>query len=351
MPHRSLLEKLKSSGLNEHILKWVFSYLYQREQFVVLNGKKSATKPVLSGVPQGSVLGPLLFLVYINDCVCEPLDNDSHTTLYADDMLLYRVINSPVDYTILQKDVDTLSSWVHKNNLTLNALKCKFMVMSRLRTKSVPVPSLTLNEQPLERVSSYKYLGVNITENLLWSAHIEEISSKARQIIGLMYRQFYTWSSPQALLQLYMSLVRPHLEYAAQVWNPHLIKDINRLEQVQKFALKICYKEWSSTYPELLEVSALPELSVRRKCLNLCYFYKLVNNSFEFPNCPLSVRTLNYPNRNGRTSLYVQPYANSNAFLNSFFPSTISLWNSLPFAAVSAISLFSFKSQLSQLVN
>ena len=111
---RSLLEKLKSSGLNEHILKWMFFYLYQREQFVVLSGKKSATKSVLSGVPQGSVLGPLLFLVYINDCVCEPLDNDSHTTLYADDMFLYRVINSPEDYTILQKDVDTLSSWVTK---------------------------------------------------------------------------------------------------------------------------------------------------------------------------------------------------------------------------------------------
>ena len=86
------------------------------------------------------------------------------------------------------------------------------MVMSRLRTKSVTVPSLTLNEQPLERVSSYKYLGVNITENLMWSAHVEEISSKARQIVGLMYHQFYTWSSPQALLQLYMSLVRLHLE-------------------------------------------------------------------------------------------------------------------------------------------
>ena len=181
----------------------------------------------------------------------------------------------------------------------------------------------------------------------MWSAHVEEISSKARQIVGLMYRQFYTWSSPQALLKLYTSLVRSHLEYASQVWNPHLIKDIDRLERVQKFAVKVCCKEWNAFYPELLEV---PELSVQRKCLNLCYFYKLVNHSFEFPNCPITVRMLYYPNRNGRTDLYVQPYANSNAFLNSFFPSTISLWNSLPSAAVSATSLFSFKGQLSQLV-
>ena len=149
-------------------------------------------------------------------------------------MLLYRVISSPEDYAILKKDVDTLYSWVHKNSLTLNALKCKF---TRLRKNSVSVPSPTLNEQPLERVSSYKHLGVNITENLVWSAHVEGIS---RQILGLIYRQFYTWSSPQALLQLYTSLGRPHLEYASHVWNPHLIKDVDQLERVQKFALKVC---------------------------------------------------------------------------------------------------------------
>ena len=110
VPHRSLLEKLRSLDLSEHILKWIFSYLYEREQFVVLNGKQSSAQPVLSGVPRGSVLGPPLFLIYINDCTDEPLDSNTHIVLYADDMLLYRVINSPNDYATLQADVDLVSN-------------------------------------------------------------------------------------------------------------------------------------------------------------------------------------------------------------------------------------------------
>ena len=345
VPHRSLLEKLKSTGLNEHLLKWIYSYLHGREQYVVLNGERSCTKPVLSGVPQGSVLGPLLFLIYINDATSESLDSNSKIILYADDILLHRVITSPSDYVALQNDVNTLFNWVEVNNLTLNAAKCKFMIISRLRKYSVPVPPITLHGQPLERVHCYKYLGVNISDDLSWTAHINEISSKARKLIGLLYRQFSTYSAPETLLQLYISLVRPHLEYASQIWSPHLIKHVNQLEQVQKFALKVCFRQWSrlSSYSDLLQLSNLPQLTERRKFLNLCYLFKLVNKAIDFPNCPLTPRNLNYPNRQGRTSLFVQPYASSNSFLHSFFPSTLSHWNSLPQSIVSSSSLCTFK--------
>ena len=143
----------------------------------------------------------------------------------------------------------------------------------------------------------------------MWSAHIDEISSKARRIVGLLYCQFYAWSS-QALLQLYTSLVRPHLEYTSQVWNPHLIRHTDLLERIQKFALKVCFKQWNSSYPELLELSTLPSLLMCRKLLNLVHFYKLVNNLFEFPNCPLALCSLHYPNRSGGSNLFVQPHAN-----------------------------------------
>ena len=126
--------------------------------------------------------------------------------------LLNRVVSSSHDYDMLQADVDTLSTWVTSNNLSLNTTKCKFMVITRLRKKSTPVPLLTLNNQPLERVSSYKYLGVTITEDLSWSTHVNDITKKARKHVGLLYRQFYAWSTPEALLQLYKSIVRPHLE-------------------------------------------------------------------------------------------------------------------------------------------
>ena len=203
---------------------------------------------------QGSVLGPLLFLIYINESTSEPLDSNTRIGLYANDMLLYRVINSPNDYDTLQGNVDLLSNWVVKNNLTLNASKCKFMVISRLRKKSVPIPPLKVHNNLLERVSSYKYLGVIISDDLTWSTHINEISNKARKIVRLIYHQFYSWSSPQALLQLYISLVRPHLEYASQVWNPYLTRHIDQLEKIQKFARKVCFKQWRSSYMELLDL-------------------------------------------------------------------------------------------------
>ena len=144
-----------------------------------------------------------------------------------------------------------------------------------------------------------------------------------------------------------MSLIRPQLEYASQIWSPYLIKHISQLEQIQKFALKMCFKSWSNyTYPDLLHLSNLPSLADRRKFLNLCYLSKLVNNTIDFPNSPLIPRTLNYPNRQGRTSLFLQPFATSNSFLYSFFPSTISHWNSLPQSIVSSPSIYSFKRSL-----
>ena len=160
--------------------------------------------------------------------------------LYADDTLLYRVITSPDDYVQLQHDITAIASWVDQNNLTLNAKKCKYMVISKLRGRSIPSQQMMLLDQPMDRVSSYRYLGVIISEDLSWSPHIEKITSKARRLVGMLYRNFYQWSSPDSLLKLYLSLIHSHLEYAEQVWNPYLVKDIQKLE---KIALRMCLKQ------------------------------------------------------------------------------------------------------------
>ena len=142
------------------------------------------------------------------------------------------------------------------------------MVISRLRKKSIPVTQLTLDNQPKERVSSYGYLGVTITEDLSWSTHVNEITNNARKHIGLLYRQFYAWSTPVALLQWYKSMVRPHLEYDLQVWNPHLTKHVNQLESVQIFALKVCLKQWNTNYvPALLVLCT--DVCIPCKCINI----------------------------------------------------------------------------------
>ena len=296
---------------------------------------------------QGLVLGPLLFLIYINDSVREKLNTGSFVTMYADDLLLYRVINSAEDYKLLQDDINTLAKWVDNNHLTLNASKCKCMVISRLKKRSIPFVPLKLHEQAMEKVSQYKYLGVIIKEDLTWSSHINEITTKARRMVGLSYRQFYAWTSTPALLQLYKSIVRPHVEYASQVWSPYLLKDIQRLEAVQKFALKVCFKCWDSgNYYNFLRMAQLPDPKVCRDYLNLCYFFKLIHGIFVFPNNPLVLRQTTYPTRNSRNNLFVRPPASCNSFHHSFFPHTISLWNSLPSSVAHSPSVFSFKRQL-----
>ena len=171
-----------------------------------MDGKTSTAIPVLSGVPQGSVLGPLLFLIYINDSASEQSNSGTQITMYADDLLLYREINCPEDYLKLQQDVNRIDNWVDVNKLTRNSKKCKYMIVSRLRGRSVPSCTLNLNGQTLDRVHQYKYLGVVLTDDLTWSTHISEISIKARKIIGLIYRQFYSMSSASSLLQLILCL-------------------------------------------------------------------------------------------------------------------------------------------------
>lgn len=162
--------------------------------------------------------------------------------------------SNPEDYTILQSGIDSVANWIKQHYLFLNPSKCKCMTVTRLRQNSVSPPMLLLNGKPMEKVNSYKYLGVSLTGDLMRSDHIRNITVKARRLTGLLYRQFYRWSSPAALSRLYVSIyiVSPHLEHAAPALNPYLIKDVNSLESVQRFALKVCLKKWNTSYYQLL---------------------------------------------------------------------------------------------------
>ena len=198
-------------------------------------------------------------------------------------MLLYRAIDGPEDFATLQRDINAVNNWVSNNYLQFNVSKCKFMHISRKRQFHHPIPDLLLDGQSLERVTSFKYLGILLTSDLKWSCHIESICSKARKILGLIYRRFCEHAEPSALLQLYMSLVRPHLEYGCHIWDPHLQKDKVMLENVQKFGLRICARQWDLGYNELLSNFHAPTLQDRRLYHKLCNMYKIVNNPFPLP--------------------------------------------------------------------
>lgn len=347
VPHRALMNKLEDLQLNRYILNWIQDYLTERRQRVVVNGSTSDELPVLSGVPQGSVIGPLLFLIYIDGLKDSPLSTGSKITLYADDILLYRPISClPQDYEDLQNDIDTIASWVSLNYLSFNISKCKYMIVTRKR-KSAPPLSLRLSGEPLERVDCYKYLGLLLSSDLSWNSHIHSICGKARKLLGLIYRRYYNYTDPSILLQMYLTLVRPHLEYASQVWSPHLSKDINMIEDVQKFALRMCGKLWDEQYEDLLHLFNLPTMAERRLYLDLCTMFKIVHGFFSFPPGVISeFRPCRKTRNNDRPLLFHRPYAHSNYFYHSFFLRSICSWNCLPPSLVSCTSLPRFKSQL-----
>ena len=269
VPHRALIEKLENLQVNHLLVKWIHSYLSAREQQVIVNGSTSDTLPILSGVPQGSVLGPLLFLSYIDGITSITISPESQLTLYADDMLLYRPISNSADYAHMQQDISRISEWVEANYLQFNTQKCKFMRVTRKRPGICP-PTLYLCCQPLQEVDSYKYLGILLSSDLSWAQHIQSICGKAKKLAGLIYRRFSQHSNPESLLQMYVALALPHLEYASPVWSTSKVGEIISLENVQKFALRMCAKQWETSYDELLQLFSLPSLQDRRLYLDLC---------------------------------------------------------------------------------
>ena len=322
------------------------SYLTHRSQYVGVNGKASSCTQVLSGVPQGSVFCPLLFLLFINDITILELI-DSSLILYADDLLLYRAIHSDSDYELLQRDIDKLYTWSEENHLCFNPTKCKYLVIPRKRNPLQPTVNLNINSTVLSKVDHIKYLGVWISGNLLWNKHIDVMCKNARKNLGFMYRLFYQHSSTATLRHLYISCVRSQLEYACPVWDPHHTTAVAALEKVQKFALRLCTKNWShSNYSSLLEQCNLPTLETRRLYLRLCYLYQIINGSFTFPNAALVRRALPPGLRNAGSIQFVRPFCNKNAYRFSYFLHTIAKWKALPKKVQSSDSLQSFKHYL-----
>ena len=190
----------------------------------------------------------------------------------------------------------------------------------------------------------FKYLGVLLSSDLSWTHHIQGVCSKARKILGLLYRRYYQYSDCRSLRQLYLTLVRPHFDYAAQVWDPHLQRDIKSLESVQKFALRICSKQWDAAYQELLEMFSLPSLENRRLYLKLCHLFKIVHGLCHFP--PEVVVPGSGSTHSSRSFILQQPFSRTNSFYHSFIPDTIRVWNNLPEYALCNPSFSSFHNSI-----
>ena len=195
----------------------------------------------------------------------------------------------------------------------------------------------------MTRVYNYKYLGVTITADLSWTLHISNCCNKTRKLTGLLYRRFHQHASSPTLLKLYCSFIRPHLEYASIVWNPGLKGNIDELEDVQKFALRVCFKSWELSYSELLTNARLPSLEQRRLLASLCHLFKILQGFTDFDNAPLQSRVNLYNTRSSNKPILSVPAARTNYYQHSFFPNIISMWNSLPREATECKSILCFK--------
>ncbi|KAI8516584.1 corticosteroid- binding protein [Branchiostoma belcheri] len=285
--HAGLLSKLKSYGISRLMHDWFSSYLSGRKQRVVIQGATSTWKSPLAGVPQGSVPGPTLFILYINDLAT----SRTHclANLFADDTSLsfshhsvHRVVAT------LNRELSTVSTWLSTWKLEANIDKCKVMFITT-RTLPQPIPPVTLGKTVLQVVTSYKHLGVTLTNTPSWSQHIEVISNKARRSSGLLCA--LRRKIPQnLLLRLYITITRPTLEYADIVWAGLTLRDQRTLESVQYQTARLIsghfgipYPSYNSLYTEL----SLPSLQFRRKFHTAVTMYKLLNG-----RCPPHLQSL-----------------------------------------------------------
>lgn len=269
VPHKRLIWKIeKYGGVQGKLLEWMKDYLTERQMSTVVRGAESSWGEVTSGVPQGSVLGPLMFVIYVNDMV-EGID--SYVSLFADDAKIMRRIENIESCEQLQQDLDRIYEWSRDWEMEFNARKCHVMEMGK--SKGRPSGNYKLGEGILQKVTEEKDLGVVMEDSLSPEKHVNRITGATYRLVTNMKMAFH-YMDEEMLIKLIKSIIRPQLEYAAVVWTPHKKKHIRKLERIQRAATKMVPSLSGLSYEERLRSLGLPTLEDRRKRGDLITVYK-----------------------------------------------------------------------------
>lgn len=317
--HFILLNKLNAMGFSDFLLELMKSYLIGRVQYVEYGGFTSREFVAGSGVPQGSNLGPLLFLIFINDISTKL---NCYHLLFADDLKLYRQIKAKEDCVALQESLNLIADWCRQNRLVLNITKCKIVTFSRKIFKELH--DYKINDISLERCNLMKDLGVLFDEKLTFNAHIHQIVNSAYRTMGYCIRNWSGFRNIQTLKTIYNSFIRCKLEYGSLIWSPYYRNSIDLLESVQRRFLKYAHLKCFGFYPErgvdqkyLLETFNYEALQVRRDCSALSYLYKLLHNATTCPEILTKVQ-FHVPRLCIRHSVtFHNPIPRTNLLLNS----------------------------------
>lgn len=341
--HNKLLFKLHQFGVRGRNLAWIRGFLSNRSQRVVVDGEFSTSIPVTSGVPQGSVLGPILFLAYINDL---PEQVKSQVRLFADDTVIYITLDGKGRQSMLQEDLKKLEHWETLWDMEFNPSKCQVIHITTsrnpIRTKYI------LHGQVLENTSSARYLGVDISDDLNWSTHISRVTNKANSTLGFLRRNIPT-KNQQLRSAAYKAVVRPQLEYAASVWDPHLATHTNQIEAVQRRAARWVMSDYSrtSSVTSMLHTLGWRSLQLRRADARLVLMYKIIHGLVAIPSVQLVPP--GKITRSTHSFTFRQIQTTKNVYKYSFFPLTIVQWNRLPDSVVALPDVDHFKLEVGKL--
>ena len=274
-----------------------------------------------------------------------PLSPGAKLLLYADDILLYKPINSMEDSNALQSDVDTILEWITSHGLVPNHSKTKLLSVTRSKK---PFPTkINIGGVDILPSPSVKYLGVILTAKLTWSEHISLTCKSAKRQVGLIHRMLHQ-APPEVRLKITNTTILPKLEYCSAVWDPHLKQDIASLDSVQKFAGRMVTHNWSADITELQETLEWKPLKTRRTNIKLKVVYNILNNLSRIPQTNFT----NHPSpspRHQHNKILFQPFVSTLSHRHSFFIDVIPLWNSLPAFIVNSPSPHIFKSRLCSL--
>jgi hypothetical protein len=366
--HSGLLAKLQAYGFDDKTVAWILSFLSNRQQRVVLDDFKSDWNEVLSGVPQGSVLGPLLFTVFINDM---PKLTTHPCKLFADDSKLVGIIKNDLDSQNLQEDLNKLVKWSTDWRMLFNPDKCKVMHIGQEKTPKFPnsVPpttkrtckripreytifdSSTNTTIPLAKTTQERDLGITITNDIKWHTQAKIAANKATRAMGMLKRTFKHWDI-QSFKTLYCSTVRPHLEYASTAWSPHMKQDIKTLERVQRQATKVIRSIAHLPYDQRLKIVGLTRLSIRRDRGDAIQYFNCKNNynyiAWHHINTLSNSLSSTGPARGirGKPHRIIRQLIKNCPPRDNFFSNRVAkIWNSLPEEVVNAGSINAFKNR------
>lgn len=333
VPHNRLILKLRGYGIEGNLIKWIQCFLTDRTQKVSIRGSQSSSVPVTSGVPQGSVLGPLLFILYVNEI---PEIVKSKMYMYADDS---KLLNESRNHRTIQQDLEILSNWSKTWLLKFNEQKCKTIHFGSGEE------TYSLNGIELENSEAEVDLGVTITKDCKPSVQCGKAAQSAMIRLGILRRTF-KHIDVESFKRVYTTYVRPKLEYAVQAWSPYYKKDCEVLEKVQKYATRLVPELKEMTYEQRLDKLNLYSLEDRRVRGDLIHTFKLFQEESAIQPEKFFVRAESHTR--GHSYKLYKPMLQKSLMLRKNFYSirTINKWNELPESVVTAKSVDSFKARL-----